>query len=133
LNSDKTGPFTISMKIATDHTKTLSRLQRIAKIMDTAWGIPFTRIRFGMDSVIGLVPGAGDVIGLGISAYTLLLAHRLGAPSGLILRMLANAAIDAGLGTIPILGDVFDLFFKSNTRNLKLLADFLERNKSGTT
>jgi Domain of unknown function (DUF4112) len=121
------------MKIAADHTKTLSRLQRIAKIMDTAWGIPFTRIRFGMDSVIGLVPGAGDVIGLGISAYTLLLAHRLGAPSGLILRMLANAAIDAGLGTIPILGDVFDLFFKSNTRNLKLLADFLERNKSGTT
>ena len=111
----------------TDHAKTLAKLQRLARLMDTAWRIPFTRIRFGADSVMGLVPGAGDVLGLGISAYALLLAHRLGAPKSLLLRMLANSAVDAGLGTVPVLGDVFDLFFKSNTKNLKLLTDFLEK------
>ncbi len=110
-----------------DHAKTLARLQRLARTMDTAWRIPFTRTRFGADSLIGLVPGAGDVLGLGISAYSLLLAHRLGAPRALLVKMIANSAIDAGLGTVPIVGDVFDLFFKSNTKNLKLLTDYLEK------
>ncbi len=116
------------MNKTADHAKTLAKLQRLARLMDTAWRIPGTRIRFGADSLIGLVPGAGDVLGLGISAYALLLAHRLGAPKSLLLRMLANSAVDAGLGTVPALGDVFDLFFKSNTKNLKLLTDFLEKN-----
>ena len=119
------------MPKATDHAKQLQRLQRLARTMDTAWGIPFTRIRFGMDSVLGLVPGAGDAIGFGISAYAILLAHRMGAPASLKLRMLANAAIDAGLGTVPIVGDIFDVFFKSNTRNLKLITEFVEKSKSG--
>lgn len=110
-----------------DHARELQRLQRLARTMDTAWRVPFTRIRFGMDSVLGLVPGAGDAIGFGISAYAVILAHRLGAPPSLMIRMLANAAVDAGLGTIPIAGDIFDMFFKSNTRNLKLLTDFLEK------
>jgi hypothetical protein len=111
-----------------DRARTIARLTKLAKIMDTAWGIPFTRWRFGMDSVLGLIPGAGDAINFGISAYSLYLAHQLGAPKGLMVKMLANAGIDFGLGTIPIVGDVFDLFFKSNTRNLKLLTDFLEKN-----
>jgi hypothetical protein len=106
--------------------KTLKKLQQLARLMDTAWRIPFTRIRFGFDSVVGLIPGAGDVVNLGVSAYTLLLARRLGAPNSLLLRMAANAGIDFGLGSVPIAGDIFDLFFKSNTRNLKLLTDFLE-------
>jgi hypothetical protein len=111
-----------------DRARTLARLQRLAKIMDTAWGIPFTRWRFGMDSVFGLIPGAGDAINFGISAYSLYLAHQLGAPKAIMGKMVANAAIDFGLGTIPVVGDIFDLFFKSNTRNLKLLTDFLEKN-----
>jgi hypothetical protein len=110
-----------------ERLKTLTRLTRLAKLMDTAWGIPFTRIRFGFDSVIGLVPGAGDVVNLGVSAYSLFLAHKMGAPKSLLLRMAANAGIDFGLGSIPVLGDIFDLFFKSNTRNLKMLTEFLAR------
>ena len=112
-----------------DHAKQLQRLQRLARLMDTAWGIPFTRLRFGMDSVLGLVPGAGDAIGFGISAYAVILAHRMGAPPALLVKMLANAAIDAGVGSIPVAGDVFDLFFKANTRNLRLLSEFLEKSK----
>lgn len=112
-----------------DHAKQLQRLQRLARLMDTAWGIPFTRLRFGMDSVLGLVPGAGDAIGFGISAYAIILAHRTRAPPALLVKMLANAAIDAGVGSIPVAGDVFDLFFKANTRNLKLLSEFLEKSE----
>jgi Domain of unknown function (DUF4112) len=109
----------------TDRLKTLSKIERLAKLMDTAWGIPFTRWRFGLDSVLGLVPGAGDAVNLGISLYTLLLARKLGAPNALLLRMAANAGIDFGLGTVPVLGDIFDMFFKSNTRNLKMLQAYL--------
>ena len=112
-----------------DHAKQLQRLQGLARLMDTAWGIPFTRLRFGMDSVLGLVPGAGDAIGFGISAYAIILAHRTRAPPALLVKMLANAAIDAGVGSIPVAGDVFDLFFKANTRNLKLLSEFLEKSE----
>jgi hypothetical protein len=110
-----------------DPAKTLARLQRLAKLMDTAWGIPFTRLRFGLDSVLGLIPGAGDAVNLGVGLYSLYLARKLGAPGSLQARMLANTAIDFGLGSVPLLGDIFDLFFKSNVRNLKLLTEFLEQ------
>jgi Domain of unknown function (DUF4112) len=110
-----------------DHAKTLRSLQRMAKLMDTAWGIPFTRWRFGLDSLVGLIPGGGDLVMLLFSAYSLLLAQRLGAPGSLLLRMAGNLAIDFGIGSIPVIGDVFDVFFKSNTRNLKLITEFLEQ------
>jgi len=106
--------------------KTIKRLERLAKLMDTKWGIPFTKWRFGLDSVVGLVPGVGDGLNLLVSVYTLSLAHKLGAPGSLLLRMAANSGIDFGLGTVPVLGDIFDLFFKSNTRNLSMLQEFLK-------
>jgi hypothetical protein len=114
----------------TDQAKMMQRLERLSRLMDTAWRIPFTRWRFGLDSVLGLVPGAGDFINLLFSIYALILARKLGAPGGLLLRMIANAGVDFGLGSIPIVGDIFDLFFKSNTRNLKLLTDYLAKQDS---
>jgi Domain of unknown function (DUF4112) len=114
-----------------ERLKTLKRIERMARIMDTAWGIPFTKWRFGMDSVLGLVPGAGDAVNLVVSVYTLLLARKLGAPNALLLRMAANAGIDFGIGSVPVVGDVFDMFFKSNTRNLKILQEFLAKQDRG--
>jgi Domain of unknown function (DUF4112) len=113
-----------------ERLKTLSRITGLARVMDTAWRIPFTRWRFGLDSVLGLVPGVGDAANLAVSMYALMLARKLGAPNGLLLRMAANAGLDFGLGSIPVVGDIFDLFFKSNTRNLKLLSDYLAIPKS---
>ncbi|WP_119392577.1 DUF4112 domain-containing protein [Taklimakanibacter lacteus] len=110
-----------------DQARRLARLRQLARIMDTALRIPGTRIRFGADSALGLIPGAGDVIGLGISLFAFTEAVRLGVPPRLLARMIGNIAIDTGLGTIPVAGDIFDLFFKSNTRNLKLLLEHLER------
>ncbi|WP_368910954.1 DUF4112 domain-containing protein [Taklimakanibacter deserti] len=110
-----------------DRARSLARLKRLARIMDSALHIPGTRIRLGADSALGLIPGAGDVIGLGISAFALMEAWRLGAPPQLIARMIGNVAIDTGLGAIPVAGDIFDVLFKSNTRNLRLLLDHFER------
>lgn len=107
----------------------LKRLQRLAKLMDTAWRIPFTRIRFGLDSAFGLIPGLGDMATMFISLYALVLARRAGAPPALMARMAGNVALDFGLGAIPVVGDVFDVFFKSNTRNLALLTEFLAKTK----
>jgi hypothetical protein len=112
---------------AAETAKILQRLKRIAWVTDTAWRVPFTRIRFGLDSVIGLVPGAGDAVMMVISLYTMLLARKAGAPGNLLARMAVNVAIDFGAGSIPVVGDVFDVMFKSNVRNLKLLTDFLEK------
>jgi hypothetical protein len=106
---------------------TIKRLERFARLMDSAWRVPFTRWRFGLDSVFGLLPGAGDGVNLLMSLYAMNLARKLGAPNHLLLKMAANAGVDFGLGSVPIVGDVFDMFFKSNTRNLKLLQDYLEK------
>jgi hypothetical protein len=111
---------------AAERAKLIKRLTRIARIMDTAIGIPGTRFKFGADSIIGLIPGAGDLVTLAISAYTLMLAAQIGAPKPLLAKMAANIAIDTGLGSIPVLGDIFDMFFKSNSRNLQMLMDHLK-------
>ncbi len=112
---------------AAETAKILRRLKRIAWLTDTAWRIPFTKIRFGLDPLMGLIPGAGDFVMLAVSVYTLLLAHKAGAPQNLLVRMAGNIALDFGAGSIPVVGDLFDLVFKSNVRNLKLLTEFLDK------
>lgn len=97
------------------------QLRRTAELLDAAVRIPFTPWRIGLDGLIGLVPGAGDVVGAVLAGGIVLQAMRLGAPSGLLLRMLANVALDAVVGEVPILGDLFDIGFKVNLRNVALL------------
>lgn len=99
----------------------LARARRIARLLDSAAPVPGTGIRFGLDSVLGLIPGLGDATGAAMSGYLILVASRLGAPRTTIVRMLANVGIDAVVGAIPVLGDLFDVAFKANTRNLALL------------
>lgn len=82
--------------------------------------------RIGWDGIIGLVPGLGDVAGLAVAAYIIAESARLGAPKSVLLRMSANTAIDTILGAIPVLGDLFDLAFKANRKNLHLLQSYLE-------
>lgn len=77
--------------------------------------------RIGWDGVIGLVPGIGDLVGTGISLYILLQARRLGASRTTLLRMLGNVGVETVIGSIPVIGDVFDLTFKANNRNMRLL------------
>jgi hypothetical protein len=109
-----------------DRTDTLRRLRRlstIARLMDTAIGIPGTRLRFGADSVFGLVPVVGDAGGALVGLYMVNEARRLGVPSEKLARMVGNVAADALIGAVPVAGDIFDVFFKSHRRNMDLILD----------
>lgn len=106
--------------------RALARARRLATLLDAAVGIPGTRFRFGLDSLLGLVPGGGDVAGALLSGGVVLAAARLGAPPSLLLRMLGNLAVDALLGTVPLAGDLFDVAWKANLRNVRLLERHLD-------
>ncbi len=99
----------------------LSRARALTRLLDSAARVPGTSFRFGLDPVLGLIPGLGDVAGAALSGYVVILASRLGAPRSVIVRMLGNVAIDTVAGAMPVVGDLFDAGWKSNTRNLALL------------
>ncbi len=101
--------------------RALRDLDKMAKIMDSQFSVPGTRFRFGLDAIIGLVPGAGDMATFAISGYMLLLMARNGASGFVMARMVFNVLIDTVIGAIPILGDIFDIAFKANTRNMRLM------------
>lgn len=103
-----------------DFDRRLRRLTTIAQLMDTALVVPGTNIRFGADAVLGLIPGAGDLIGAAISLAIVNEARRLGVPNALLARMIVNIGFDAVLGAVPLLGDAFDVYFKANRRNAQL-------------
>jgi hypothetical protein len=102
------------------------RLQRVAWLLDEAFRIPGTQQRFGVDALIGLIPGVGDTIGALLSTYIIVEAARRGASVWTVARMLGNVAVETVIGAIPLLGDLFDVVFKANMRNLALLGDTLE-------
>lgn len=103
----------------------LASLRRLAWLIDGVFALPFTRFRFGLNSVIGLAPAAGDAILTGISLYIVNEARLLGVPGPLLGRMLRNVAIEAVVGSMPILGDLFDIAFKANLRNLAIIEEHL--------
>ena len=89
--------------------------------MDSAYVVPGTNWRFGWDAIIGVMPGAGDVVGTAVSAYIIYEGARLGASRATLARMVLNVAVDAAVGAVPLLGDLFDAAWKSNAKNLRLL------------
>ncbi len=101
--------------------KQLERLRGMSRLLDNAFTIPGTRYRFGLDALIGLVPGLGDAVSALFSSYIILQASRLGAPGSVVTRMIANVALDTVVGWVPILGDLFDVAWKSNLKNMALL------------
>jgi uncharacterized protein DUF4112 len=105
----------------------IARLDALASLLDTAILIPGTNVRFGLDAVIGLVPGIGDAITTVLSLYIVKEARALGAPRHVILRMLGNVALDGVVGAVPLAGDLFDVMWRANRRNMKLLRDWLDR------
>ncbi len=99
----------------------LHRVERIAKVLDDVIRIPGTNIKVGLDSLIGLIPGVGDVAGVALGSWFIYEAHRIGAPAALKWKMARNVGIDAISGFVPVLGDIVDVAYRSNRRNLDLL------------
>lgn len=110
----------------TGAAKELRDLERLATWLDARFRLPGTDVRFGLDALVGLVPGIGDALVAFPGIYILVRAHRLGVPRHLLIRMAANLGIDWLVGTVPLLGDVFDVAFKANRRNVNLLKRHFE-------
>jgi hypothetical protein len=105
----------------------LDRLDRLATVLDIAFIMPGTNVRFGVEALIRLVPGIGDAAASLLSCYLLYEARRLGAPALLLARMSANVVLEGLVGTVPVLGDAFDVYFRANRRNIALLRRHFER------
>lgn len=104
----------------------IARLDALANLLDTALAIPGTNVRFGLDSLIGLFPGVGDLITSAMSLYIVHEARALGAPKYLIMPIIGNIAVDSLVGAVPVVGDAFDVLFRANRRNMALLNTYLE-------
>lgn len=104
----------------------LERLERWAAMLDTAVVVPGTRIRFGVDAVLGLLPGIGDLVGVVLGAALVIEALRVRAPKRIWMRMCANVGIDFVIGLIPVVGDVGDVFYRANSRNVRIFRRWLQ-------
>lgn len=101
-------------------------IEQVARWLDTRWTLPGTTWRFGLDTVIGLVPGVGDGITAVMGAYIIVRARELGAPGHVQARMIGNLVVDSLVGAIPLVGDIFDFAYRSNAKNVQLLLRHLE-------
>ena len=111
---------TIPLSARPDALARLKRLRRLAWLIDGVFKLPGTRFRFGLNSVVGLVPVGGDAVLGALSLYIIYEAAKLGVPRPQLARMLANVALEVAGGSVPVLGDVFDMALKANLRNLAI-------------
>ena len=107
----------------------LQKVARLTKLMDSQFRIPGTSITFGIDPIIGLIPGLGDLVDYGISAYLLVSMVRNGASGKSVAKMILNITIDGIIGLVPVVGRFFDIFYKANRRNLVLAVEHFEEGK----
>ncbi len=108
------------------------RVEALEVVLERSFHIPGTKIPFGLDSVIGLVPVLGDLITAAMGAYMVWEARNLGMSKWTLTRMAANVGIDTVLGAVPVVGDLFDLVWRSNTKNLKIIRKHLDKHHPGT-
>lgn len=125
LTSDRRAPNDPLLEPAAPYAGARRRVVFVSELLDTRFKLPVVGYRFGLDSLLGLVPGVGDAATAGVSLYLIYEAARAGAGPGMIARMIYNVIIDTILGAVPVLGDLFDFAFKANLRNANLLRNHL--------
>ncbi len=111
------------MNKATAQNATMIKVAQLTKLMDKQFTIPGTNFRFGLDGILGLIPGIGDLSTFAVSCYLLTLMAKNGASGYVMARMVLNVLIDTIIGSIPFIGDIFDFAFKSNSRNMRLMQE----------
>lgn len=112
-------------RLSDEQQQILERLEHLSYLLDSAFGLPIIRYRVGLDTIIGLVPGVGDMLGALPSIYIIHQARRLGLPNGALLQMLLNLIPEVLIGSVPLVGDIFDAVWKANDRNLFLIKRYL--------
>lgn len=116
-----------NLETTAEREAALDRLRRFANLMDSAFRVPGTNFEMGLEGLVGLIPGIGDFASAVVAFYVPFEAVRMGAPWAKVAQMLFNILVDAVLGTIPVVGDLFDIAFKANNRNVRLLEEYLDR------
>jgi hypothetical protein len=119
--------FEAMKAVGPTRSDSVRRMEAVAYILDLAFVFPGTNQRIGLDAIIGLVPGFGDIVTTLLSSYVIWEARQLGLSRFAIGRMLGNLAIHATVGSIPVIGDVFDAFFRVNQRNMRIVRSYLKR------
>jgi hypothetical protein len=131
MNTARSAVFETIKTAGPSREDAMARITLVAKLMDSAFLIPGLNRRVGLDAVLGLVPGVGDALSAALASYIIWEARQLGLPRWKIVRMIGNVAADTAIGAIPFAGDVFDVFFKANERNLRIIHEHLGTPKRG--
>jgi hypothetical protein len=131
MNTARSAVFDAIKTAGPGREDAVARITLVANLMDSAFLVPGLNRRVGLDAVLGLVPGIGDALSAVISSYIIWEARQLGLPRWKIARMIGNVAVDTAIGAIPFAGDVFDVVFKSNQRNLRIIHEHLGTPKRG--
>ena len=126
LGDQEETPELKSAKFNQVEEKTILRLRKLSRLLDSRFKIPVLNIPIGLDAIIGLIPGIGDTATAALSVYIIYEAHKVGARKSTIIRMIVNTGLDYLIGLLPVLGDFFDVLNKSNVKNIELLLDDLE-------
>jgi hypothetical protein len=112
-----------------NYPPSLEKMEVLARWMDARFRIPGTNFRFGLDGLLGLIPGAGDLSTLAVSGYMITVMARNGASGYVLARMILNVTIDAIVGTIPFIGDIFDFAWKANLKNMRLMRRYYQEGR----
>ncbi|MBJ6124691.1 DUF4112 domain-containing protein [Microvirga splendida] len=131
MNTARSAVFDAIKTAGPSREDAIARITLVAKLLDSAFLIPGLNRRVGLDAVLGLVPGVGDALSAALASYIVWEARQLGLPRWKIARMIGNVAMDTAIGAIPLAGDVFDVFFKANERNLRIIHEHLGTPKRG--
>lgn len=118
-------PEVVTNRTAHDRVE---RLEALANVMEGAFTIPGTKIGVGWDAILGLIPGVGDLLAAGVSLWIIREARQLGVSRWTLARMVWNVAVDVGVGAVPVVGDAFDVAWKANRMNVRLLKRHLAKN-----
>jgi hypothetical protein len=129
MNTARSAVFDAIKTAGPSRQDAIARITLVAKLMDSAFMIPGLNRRVGLDAVLGLVPGVGDALSAALASYIIWEARQLGLPRWKIARMIGNVAVDTAIGVIPFAGDVFDVFFKANQRNLRIIHDHIGKKR----
>ena len=120
-------PPSTARSLPVDARHRVKRIRRIARLLDDSFRVPGTNARFGLDGLIGLIPGVGDLATAAVSLYLIHEARQLGVPKATLLRMVAHSGLDLAIGALPLVGDLADFVMKPNRRNVRLLEEHIRR------
>ena len=131
-NQDPPRPMGFELPIGSDPVSIRKRIEAMEHLLERSLGIPGTKFPIGLDAIIGLVPIIGDLVAAAMGAYIVWEAKNLGLPKWKLWRMAGNIAIDGAIGAVPLVGDAFDVVYRSNTKNLRIVRKHLDKHHPHT-